>query len=91
MGLRPTQPNESPSSPPRKRGSTPEGVDSRFRGNDLTFERAKRGISPCFYVLRSGLRQSEIPRFHENDCAEGTVECGGLTPPSPLALMPGAL
>ena len=26
---------------------------------------------------------AEILR-HENDCAEGTLECGGLTPPSPL-------
>jgi hypothetical protein len=26
-------------------------------------------------------RQSDIPSCHENDCAEGALECGGLTPP----------
>ena len=38
MGLRPTLENEDPSgsSPPRKRAST--RLDSRFRGNDVTFE-----------------------------------------------------
>jgi len=37
------------SSPPRKRGSTSvrKGLDSRFRGNDVTFDGAKRGISPA--------------------------------------------
>ena len=30
--------------------------------------------------------QSEIPPRHENGRAEGTLECGGLTPPSPLGL-----
>jgi tetratricopeptide (TPR) repeat protein len=29
---------------------------------------------------------AEILRCHENGCAEGTLECGGLTPPSPLCV-----
>jgi hypothetical protein len=29
---------------------------------------------------------AEILRCHENGRAEGTLECGGLTPPSPLGL-----
>jgi len=53
IGQRPAQANESPPSPPRKRGSKPEGVDSRFRGNDVprgTFESPK-------------LRDARAPRF----------------------------
>jgi hypothetical protein len=48
IALRPTQPNKSPSSPPRKRGSMQEAVDSRLRGNDVVgmrFEGAKRASS----------------------------------------------
>jgi hypothetical protein len=42
------------SSPPRKRGSV--SVDSRFRGNDVTFDSCT--IRP---------RQSEIPRYAQTD------------------------
>jgi hypothetical protein len=61
LGLRPTHSNKGPSSPPRKRGCTPEAVDSRLRGLppegsrpqggsdvvEVSFERAKRGILLC--------------------------------------------
>ena len=42
------------SSPPRKRGSTSvwKGLDSRFRGNDVTFDGAQRGISPAALGFR---------------------------------------
>jgi N-acetylglucosamine kinase-like BadF-type ATPase len=44
MGLRPTHGNESQAVvTPAQAGVH---LDSRFRGNDVTFERAKRGISP---------------------------------------------
>jgi hypothetical protein len=33
--------------------------------------------------------QGRIPRCPENDCAEGALECGGLTPPSPLGRRAG--
>jgi hypothetical protein len=40
-------------------------------------------------LLRDGLGtkdESKIPRRHENGCAEGTLKCGSLTPPSLLGL-----
>ena len=39
--------------------------------------------------LLSHLATAVILRCHENGCAEGTLECGGLTPPSPLGLHAG--
>ena len=48
MGRRPTLGDES-HIPRRPRGSgDPWRVDSRFRGNDLTFERGQGEISLCF-------------------------------------------
>ena len=45
MGLRPTHGNESQALvTPAQAGVH---LDSRFRGSDVTFERAKRGISLC--------------------------------------------
>jgi hypothetical protein len=43
-------------------------MDSRFRGNDVIFKRAKRGTSPWLYGVISPT-QSKIPRFAWNDGA----------------------
>jgi hypothetical protein len=40
------------------------------------FVGGRRGISHCLENA-----QSEIPRWPEDDRAEGALECGGLTPP----------
>ena len=44
-------------------------------------------------IIAGSSGQSEIPRCHKNDCAEGTLECGGWTPPWPsrLRLMHGGV
>ena len=48
MGQRPTHRNESQAVTPAKAGvHVREEMDSRFRGNDVTFDGAKRGISLC--------------------------------------------
>ena len=56
MGLRPTRGNENPARhprearPPRRRGSGgpySEELDSRLRGNDVTFGRAARRLPAC--------------------------------------------
>ena len=49
MGLRPTQRNENqPFVTPARAGvHVTSQLDSRFHGNDVTFERAQRGISLC--------------------------------------------
>jgi hypothetical protein len=48
MGERPTHRSESQDVTPAKAGvHVWEKMDSRFRGNDLTFEGAERGISLC--------------------------------------------
>jgi hypothetical protein len=48
MGLRPTQRNESQGVTPAKAGvHVREKLDSRFRGNDVTFDGAKRRIALC--------------------------------------------
>jgi hypothetical protein len=49
MGQRPTHRNESQDVTPAKAGAhVREELDSRFRGNDVTFDGAQRGISLCF-------------------------------------------
>jgi hypothetical protein len=46
MGQRPTHRNESQDVTPAKAGvHVREELDSRFRGNDVTFDGAERGIS----------------------------------------------
>jgi hypothetical protein len=37
-------------------------------------------------VARPGRRRADGGLCHEDDCAEGALESGGLTPPSPLGL-----
>ena len=63
MRLLPTQIPESHKRRRPRASGDPRPVDSRFRGNDMAFARAKRGIllGPC-----SGF-QSGIPRFARND------------------------
>jgi len=60
----------------------PPGFDKQFAEKAdwpvIARSRRRRGILHC--VENS---QSEIPRRYENDCAEGALECGGLTPPWP--------
>jgi hypothetical protein len=67
-GLRPTHRNESQDVTPAKAGvHVREELDSRFRGNDVTFDGAKRGISLCPRPDRSTKKQGEIPRSARND------------------------
>jgi hypothetical protein len=40
-----------------------EEPDSRFRGNDVTFDRSRRGTSLCLQEDYRRKNQSEIPRF----------------------------
>ena len=68
MGRRPTHRNESQGVTPAKAGvHAPEELDSRFRGNDATFDGVKRGISLCLSQDRRTEKQGEIPRFARND------------------------
>ena len=66
MGFGPTHGNESHKPRRPREGADPASVDSRFRGNDLTFERAEGGISLCLgpWAIE---KQGEIPRFARND------------------------
>ena len=61
MGLRPTQRNENYLRRHLRESGGPllvrKGIDARFRGNDVIFERAQRGSAPWAF-----LSQSEIPR-----------------------------
>jgi hypothetical protein len=67
MGLWPTQRNENhiPRHPRESGGPllVRNTMDSRFSGNDVIFERAKREISLWFFLPRFNPTQSEIPRF----------------------------
>jgi hypothetical protein len=66
MGPQPTHRYEThPCCRPRESGD-PRPVDSRFRGNDVTFDGAQRGISPWFSVSGPPA-QSKIPHFARND------------------------
>jgi hypothetical protein len=68
MGLRPTQRNESQDVTPAKAGvHVRKELDSRFRGNDVTFDGAKRGIMLCLRPDRRTMKQGKIPRFARND------------------------
>ena len=47
MGFQSTHRNESQTIvTPAQAGVHPKQLDSRFRGNDVTFERAQRSMSP---------------------------------------------
>ena len=47
VGQRPTHRSQSQDVTPAKAGvHAREGLDSRFRGNDVTFDGPERGISP---------------------------------------------
>jgi len=67
MGPRPTRRNESHSRRhPRESGGHLGKMDSRFRGNDVTFDGTKRGTS--LWSDRIGPdKQDEIPRFARSD------------------------
>ena len=55
MGRRPTHRNESQDVTPAKAGvHVREELDSRFRGNDVTFNGAQREISLWFPLSRLG-------------------------------------
>jgi hypothetical protein len=63
MGLRPTHRNGSQDVTPAKAGvHVREELDSRFRGNDVTFDGAKPGISRC--VQAEG-RKAKNPRLFD--------------------------
>jgi hypothetical protein len=66
MGLRPTRRNESQDVTPAKAGvRVREELDSRFRGNDVTFDGAQRSIS---VVFRMGLARKELRRSFSRGC-----------------------
>jgi hypothetical protein len=82
MGLRSTRRDERYKRCRPRVSGDPRPVDSRFRGNDVTFDGVKRGISPCLQVEESKVEgrkalnsstldfstyQCEIPRFARND------------------------
>jgi hypothetical protein len=48
----------------------------------------KHRLSSLFFCISMSDEQSKTPRCHENGCAEGTLECGGLTLPSARLLPP---
>jgi hypothetical protein len=61
MGQRPTHRNESQDVTPAKAGVHVRAeLDSRFRGNDVTFDGAKRGIS--LWKPRSAQGQIPLPQ-----------------------------
>ena len=66
MGLRPTHRDESQKRRRPRVSGDRHRVDSRFRGNDVTFERAQRGISLGF-AISDAPEQREIPRSDRND------------------------
>jgi len=86
MGLRPTRANGNQRRHPRAGGGPcQEELDSRLRGNDMravTFRRAAGGPERS----RGGMSHSS-----ENACAEGTLECGGSTPPWNFGTAPARL
>jgi hypothetical protein len=61
MGLRPTRGNENPRRHPRASGGPPpEEMDSRFRGNDVTFGGLARNLA-LRRQFDARVKQNEIP------------------------------
>jgi hypothetical protein len=66
MGQRPTHRNKSQDATPAKMVVRVRGeLDSRFRGNDVTFDGAQRSISA---VLGKWLDQKQPQRSFSRDC-----------------------
>ena len=86
MGLEPTHRNESQDVTPAEAGvHVREELDSRFRGNDVTFDEARNLAPPC--ISRAGflaaLRTATIHWLLRESMGESCVPGGGVNADRP--------